>query len=341
MIIDEGRNYILTNYQNVRRGGEAVDSDHFTQVLDLDLDFVSEKPSRVEIYNFKDEEGQQKFHKLTSDTSDFSKCFTDQVPLMSQVENWRKTLEKYCKQSFKKIRIRKKNVKLPKENISNLIDQRNMMVKRLDLDEPENKAKLYEINKKIAEEEASENRNKIIKNFKILSDNPENINLAQMWKLCKKIWPKSGLTLPTAKRNIKGKISSSPREIRTISREYKDRLRSRPYRPDLENMKERKKMIFDMKMQLAQAKSSPKWTMEDLDRALGNLKNNKSRDFEGYLNEIFKNGVIGTDLKQSLLLMFNKLKSEKMISKFMNFASVTTVPKKGSRIEPANERGIF
>ena len=57
--------------------------------------------------------------------------------------------------------------------------------------------------------------------------------------------------------------------------------------PDLENMKERKKMIFDMKMQLAQAKSSPKWTMEDLDRALGNLKNNKSRDVEGYLNEIF------------------------------------------------------
>ena len=66
-----------------------------------------------------------------------------------------------------------------------------MMVKRLDLDEPENKAKLFEINKKIGEEEASENRNKIIKNFKTLSDNPENINLAQMWKLCKKIWPKS------------------------------------------------------------------------------------------------------------------------------------------------------
>ena len=33
--------------------------------------------------------------------------------------------------------------------------------------------------------------------------------------------------------------------------------------------------------------------------------------------------------------------SEKMISKFMNFANVTTVPKKGSRIEPKNERGIF
>ena len=48
MVIDEKREFILTNYQNVRRGGHAIDSDHFTQILDLDLDFVSEKPKRVE-----------------------------------------------------------------------------------------------------------------------------------------------------------------------------------------------------------------------------------------------------------------------------------------------------
>ena len=37
--------------------------------------------------------------------------------------------------------------------------------------------------------------------------------------------------------------------------------------------------------------------MDDLDLALTNLKNNKSRDPEGYANEIFKHGVIGQDLK--------------------------------------------
>ena len=46
-------------------------------------------------------------------------------------------------------------------------------------------------------------------------------------------------------------------------------------------------------------------------------------------------------MRKSLLLMCNKLKREKLIAKFMNVTNVTTVPKKGSRVEPKNERGIF
>ena len=130
---------------------------------------------------------------------------------------------------------------------------------------------------------------------------------------------------------------SGPREIRKLlATEYKDRLRSRPVRPGLENMKKRKRLIFKMKMKLAERKSSPDWTMADLERALKNLKNGKSRDFEGYINEIFKMDVIGSDLKKSLLLMLNKLKKKKMIPVFLNFTNVTTVHKKGSRIEPKN-----
>ena len=47
MVIDEDKEYVLTNYQNVNRGGVAVDSDHFTQYMDLDLKFESEKPQRA------------------------------------------------------------------------------------------------------------------------------------------------------------------------------------------------------------------------------------------------------------------------------------------------------
>ena len=96
-----------------------------------------------------------------------------------------------------------------------------------------------------------------------------------------------------------------------------------------------------MKMKLAEANSSNEWRMEDLEKALAHLKTNKSRDFEGLINELFKKDVAGSDLKLSLLKMFNCLKKQKIIPGFMNFANVTTVPKKGSRIEPSNERGIF
>ena len=42
--------------------------------------------------------------------------------------------------------------------------------------------------------------------------------------------------------------------------------------------------------------------MSDLERALSDLKKNKSRDFEGSINEIFKKGIIGDNLKTSLLI---------------------------------------
>ena len=42
--------------------------------------------------------------------------------------------------------------------------------------------------------------------------------------------------------------------------------------------------------------------------SLSNLKLNKSRDNDGYLNEIFKDGVIGDNMKKSLLIMMNKIK---------------------------------
>ena len=39
--------------------------------------------------------------------------------------------------------------------------------------------------------------------------------------------------------------------------------------------------------------------------------------------------------------MFNCLKKENIIPLFINYANVTTVPKSGSKLDPANERGIF
>ena len=112
-------------------------------------------------------------------------------------------------------------------------------------------------------------------------------------------------------------------------------------RPDLVALKKRRKKIFTMKMKLAQRRNSPDWTMDDLDLALSNLKNNKSRDPEGYANEMFKHNIIGKDMKKSLLVMMNKLKRQRLIPKLMNFANVTTVHKKGSRLLLKNERGIF
>ena len=181
-----------------------------------------------------------------------------------------------------------------------------------------------------------------MKHFKSFSDNPDKLNLGQVWKTMNKLWPKCGESLPTAKKDHKGRIVSAPNELKRLyAKEFKERLRTRKMRPDLKHLEKRKKRIFLMKLKLAGSTTSAPWNMFDLDRALRDLKNNRSRDPDGFLNEIFKKDIIGTNLKHSFLIMFNKIKQNQLIPHFMNHTNITTVPKSGSKLLLVNQRGIF
>jgi hypothetical protein len=87
---------------------------------------------------------------------------------------------------------------------------------------------------------------------------------------------------------------------------------------------------------------SDPWSMEDLQRILKKLKNNKTRDPSGYLNEVFKPGVIGRDLANGLLNFINGTKSSLYIPEMLRLANISTIYKnKGSRQDLKNDRGIF
>ena len=109
--------------------------------------------------------------------------------------------------------------------------------------------RINEINCLISDQQAKENRDKVMRQFSYFSENPEKIQMQKMWKSLKKVCPKLKPTLPSAKRNLKGKIISSQEDIKTLlEAEYKNRLRTRPLRNDLKVVENRKKEIFDMKM---------------------------------------------------------------------------------------------
>ena len=81
MKIDTNKKHVLTNYARVRIDGKTTESDHFTQYIDLDLEIDGIRKEKREILNFKNEEGQKKFRKLTSENERFSKCFKTNAPL--------------------------------------------------------------------------------------------------------------------------------------------------------------------------------------------------------------------------------------------------------------------
>ena len=66
MVIDEDKKHILTNYKPAKKGTKANDTNHFTEILDVNLELIPEKPSRKVMFNFKDKQAQAYFRDITS-----------------------------------------------------------------------------------------------------------------------------------------------------------------------------------------------------------------------------------------------------------------------------------
>ena len=335
MKIDSDRNHILTNFKKVKKGGKAIDSDPATTTLQLNLNVVHEKPTKVEMFNFRDKAGQEIFKKNTSETKEFSECFMSKKPVHLQAQDWIGVLAAQCSIAFPKIRIRKKNVKC--SDASKLIDKRNILLKKEIVDSKE----VDKLTKQIASILEEEGRSKAYR-FKQYCDKDRTLNLTEMWKLKKKLWSKKKSALPVAKRNFQGKHVTAPADLRKLLlKEYQERLRKRPNRNIFQKSKRIRRKLIQMKLKLSEQTKSDPFQMSDLDQVLNNLKSGKSRDPLGILREVFKPSNIGTDLKESLLQMYNKIKEEGVVPDFMCRATKTTIPKKGPRTEPTNERGIF
>ena len=105
---------------------------------------------------------------------------------------------------------------------------------------------------------------------------------------------------------------------------YKLRMRNRPMKQELLDLKIMKENLFAKRLKLVEEWKSEFWNMNDLELALKALKDNKSRDPNGWINE-FKDGVPGHNLKLSLLHIFNKIKEENQIPEFIRWADVSAI----------------
>ena len=101
-------------------------------------------------------------------------------------------------------------------------------------------------------------------------------------------------------------------------------------------------ILFNLRKKVCKTRKSEPWNMKNLDDAIKSLKKDKARDPNGWINELFKEGVAGNNLKVSMLRLFNKIKNENHLPDFMRKANITTIYKgKGEKSNLENERGIF
>ena len=72
------------------------------------------------------------------------------------------------------------------------------------------------------------------------------------------------------------------------------------------------------------------------------LRDVPKADSLSMINEIFMEDIAGNDLKVSMLILFNRIKSESHLPGFIRKADVATIYKgKGEKCNLNNDRGIF
>ena len=148
---------------------------------------------------------------------------------------------------------------------------------------------------------------------------------------------------PSAKIDKGGNLISSPNLLKKLYLDtYSERLRNREMKPELKELYFLKSKLWELRLEKLKTSKSKLWTLADLEKVLRKLKTNKSRDPHGLINDIFRPGVIGEDLKLAMLDLFNSIKAELKIPKMFQYANITTIwKKKGSRRDLNNDRGIF
>ena len=205
------------------------------------------------------------------------------------------------------------------------------------------KEKIISVEDQLSNLIANENVKKIQDNLSALSNTDGSMDVSGVWKLKKKIFPKNSQSLPVSKKGLNGRLISNPDELKKLYLStYQHRLRHRPMKPGFEQLKILKEELCSKRLRLVKMRPNEPWAEKDLMKVLRSLKNNKCRDPHSLINELFKPGVIGSDLQSSLLLIFNRIKSEFDIPEMMQFANIISIYKgKGEKNDLQNDRGIF
>ena len=179
--------------------------------------------------------------------------------------------------------------------------------------------------------------------FQNVSQLDNSCNTVGMWKQVRKLFPKILKTVPTGIKNHKGKVVTKSSLVKKIiTRKYQIRLRKRPANPEINHIMEIKKENAKRIINIARKVKTPPWTAEELSTVLKSLKNNKCRDPNSMINELFKPGVIGSDLQIALLDLFNQCKSKMKIPDFMTISNIVNIwKKKGDKMDIDSYRGIF
>ena len=125
-----------------------------------------------------------------------------------------------------------------------------------------------------------------------------------------------------------------------IKEEFVYRLRNREITSGYQNMREMKEYLCQIRLEITKNTDFLPCALDNIEKAINKLRNNKCRDPHGHINELYKH--LGENGLLSLLTMLNRIKEELIIPDKLKVSNVSTIYKgKGSKKRVINLRGIF
>ena len=342
MKIDEDRIFVLTKYATSKGIKSIVKSDHNTVFADFHIEYnnISQKKPRVEVFNVKNKECQEVFRKETEQNAKLKQCFASEESFQIQSDRFFKTLKSVVHKCFNKVRVGTKLIE--DKDIRELLNEQTKLKKSMKNNHSEIFQKQsLELEKKIAERVADRNA-KIVKEYVDSMNFDGKFSPLGMWKLKNRLMPRE-YDVPMGKLDEVGNLVTVPSALRSLYlNHYQERLKHKKIKDEYIENYDKKVLLWDLRYDYLKENKSNDWTEENLELALKSLKSNKTRDPSGYINELFKQPVIGQDLKIALLSLVNGIKKEFYTPFTMQMANITTIyKKKGSKHLLENDRGIF
>ena len=332
MEIDEDRKFVLTKVAKTKNGVKVHHSDHNTILVEFNIMLEKHKHEKLEIYALKNKESQEKFKTYTSNTNMLSSIFNSDKDIDTLTNRFLKKLDGCIAKSFRKIKVNQ----VTKDGEDKYDKLRYLRTKS----DNKNKEEINVVLNEIADEE--EKRFNIVKDeVGKLKPNDNGMNAKSLWKLKKKLCPKVK-DPPTAMLDDKGNLLTSETAIQNRALDvFSKRLKNNDIEDDLKDLEKDTNKLCKLRLKLSKNNKSEPWTLEDLKYAVKGLGKDKSRDADGYANELFTLEVAGEDLLLAVLCLLNRIKEEQVFPKAFQKCTLTPIHKKKSKNTFDNYRGVL
>ena len=351
MKIDEERHYPITSYSVIRGQIKVVSSDHniLQAVFNIKYRKIRFSQTRREVFNLKNKECQKKFFSQTEKNSEFDRfSLLKNRPIEEKSRMFEKLMESNLHQCFSKVRIKKEaNSDRGEPEIKHYMREKAALLSSLQsiecpLSRTKIESRINVINATISAKSSKKYFQTVLNHTEKIKNRDGNLSQISMWRLKREVMSLKS-DMPAAKLNNAGNLITQPKSIKALYIDtYKKRLEGQKFDAEMADLFGLKMELWELTLKQLQSKQTRSWSVQELEKVIKNLKNNKARDPNELVNEIFKSGVMGTSMKNALLHLLNEIKKEQIIPQIFKLANITSLyKKKGSRQCIDNDRGIF